>query len=151
MSDQPIIDSPGAAPLSTSNTIVPRHAAAVIDTICAVVLGIMSAKTIGNQHPLLQTAALVGAYLGYYLFFEGAFHRTPGKLVAGLVVVGLDGRGCTWRQTLIRTGFRILEVNPVLLGGIPAALCIVASMNRQRLGDKVARTMVVRAVYVNRD
>ena len=66
-----------------------------------------------------------------------------GLMLAGLVVVQMDGTRITWRQAIVRTLFRGIEVNPLLLGALPAALCIIISRYRQRIGDKVAGTVVV--------
>jgi uncharacterized RDD family membrane protein YckC len=67
-----------------------------------------------------------------------------GKWLAGLTVKTLDGDRIDWRQAAIRTLLRIVEVNPFILGGLPAAICILATERRQRLGDLVAKTVVVR-------
>jgi hypothetical protein len=39
--------------------------------------------------------------------------------------------------------FRLLEVNPLLLGDLPAGISIVSSRDRQRIGDRVAGTVVI--------
>ena len=44
----------------------------------------------------------------------------------------------------MRTLLRLFEVNPLLLGGIPAAIAVLCSKNRQRLGDMLAGTYVIR-------
>ena len=133
------------AAVSTEGTIVPRVIAANIDNLIAMILGFGAAFAIPKTWPLLQLLALVVVYLGYYLLSEGLMSRTPGKLVTGLVVIPFGGGRCTWRQVIIRTLFRVLEVNPALFGALPAALFIVLSENRQRLGDKSAGTIVVPA------
>ena len=86
---------------------------------------------------------MVFSYLAYYLLFEGLFCTTPGKYFAGLTIRDFDGGRCSFRQTIVRTLFRVIEVNPILLGGIPAAASILWSRDKQRFGDKVARTVVV--------
>ncbi|MHB0961523.1 MAG: RDD family protein [Pirellulaceae bacterium] len=129
--------------VSTVNTLLPRHLAAIFDNLIAMVLGVLAAKSVAEDLPALQLLALVAAYLAYYLLLEGLTSRTPGKLITGLAVTQFNGARCTWRQSLIRTGFRILEVNPILLGFMPAAVSIVFSRYHQRIGDKVAETIVV--------
>lgn len=124
-------------------TVVPRYLAASLDNAITFVTSIVAAKSVSDEFPLLQTATMVAAYLGYYFAFEGWTSRTPGKFLTGLRVVRLDGARPTWRQTAIRTAFRVLEADPLVLGGIPGALSIVASPRRQRFGDKVGRTLVV--------
>ncbi len=139
--------SPGPAAsvkgISTVDTVVPRYIAAMLDNAFAMILAVIAAKAVSSDWPIVQLLALLTTYLGYYFVSEGFLSRTPGKLLTGLVVVQVDGRPCSWRQILIRTGFRVLEVNPVILGAIPAALCILFSGRHQRFGDIVARTIVV--------
>lgn len=129
--------------VSPTNTIISRHLAASLDTGLAMCLALAIPMTVSEDMPFVQLGLLLGSYLGYFFLFEGLISRTPGKLLCGLVVVQFDGSRCNWRQSAIRTCFRVLEVNPIFLGAIPAALCIVFSRNRQRLGDRVARTIVV--------
>ena len=147
-------DAPGAnvpakgATLSaslTAHTMMPRTIAAVLDNAIAMVLGVLAAKSIADDLQILQVLVLVVGYLGYYLLFEGLMGRTPGKLLTGLVVVQFNGARCTWGQSLVRTCFRVVEVNPLLLGALPAALSVLFSENHQRFGDKVAKTIVVRS------
>ena len=117
--------------------------AAAFDLFVAMAAGVLTAKVLPARQPLLQTAGLAAAFFAYYLLFEALTSRTPGKLLTGLVVVQFNGAPCTWRQSLIRTVYRVLEVNPALFGAIPAALSIVLSKHHQRLGDQAAGTIVV--------
>jgi uncharacterized RDD family membrane protein YckC len=125
--------------------MVSRWAAAAADNVIAVILAYVAAKSASDDLPLLQGVLFVGTYLGYFFISEALFSRTFGKLCAGLVVVCHDGRRCGWQRSAIRTSFRFLEVNPILLGALPAALSIVFSKHRQRIGDLVANTFVVQA------
>jgi uncharacterized RDD family membrane protein YckC len=129
--------------ISTANTVVPRYLAAFLDNLIAMSLAVLAAKSVSEDSPATQFLALLAAYLGYYFLSEGFASRTPGKLMTGLVVVQTDGRPCLWRHVFIRTGFRVLEVNPILLGGLPAAACILFSKRHQRFGDRFAHTIVV--------
>jgi uncharacterized RDD family membrane protein YckC len=90
-----------------------------------------------------QWVTIVGVYVGYYFVFEALFATTPGKLLTGLVVVDYEGRRCTPRQAWTRSWMRLVEVNPLVLGELPAALMILFSQYHQRFGDKLARTLVV--------
>lgn len=129
--------------IAADRTIMPRYIAATLDNVIAMALCVAVAKTIRDDLPVAQALVLVASYLGYYLLFEGAIGRTPGKLFTGLVVIPFEGGRCSWRQALIRTAFRLLEVNPLVLGGLPAAVRIVWSRNHQRFGDRYADTVVV--------
>jgi uncharacterized RDD family membrane protein YckC len=136
-------DEPYYTVLSTTDTVRARHLAALMDNVLAMVVAVFAAKSIDDSRPILQAVALALVFFGYYLLFELLFSRTPGKFVTGLVVVDLEGRRCSWRQTLIRTVFRVLEVNPLFLGGLPAAARIIFSEHHQRFGDRTAETLVV--------
>ena len=37
----------------------------------------------------------------------------------------------------------VIEVNPLLLGGLPAGLVVIATERKQRIGDLLAGTLVV--------
>jgi len=82
-------------------------------------------------------------YLAYFVVLEALWSRTLGKFVQGLVVRKLDGNRCDWTAALIRGFLRVFEVNPLLLGGLPAGLVIIASERKQRIGDMLAGTIVV--------
>jgi uncharacterized RDD family membrane protein YckC len=56
----------------------------------------------------------------------------------------LDGRPCGVRESLIRTLTRIIEANPLLFGGLPAGIVVMSSERRQRLGDTLAGTIVIK-------
>ncbi len=142
VSDEPAI--------SVGGTIMPRHLAAGFDNLAATMLALGAAVVVPEEYPALVVAIVIGVYLAYYLVSEGLFSTSPAKMVAGLAVVQFNGEPCTWRQSLIRTLFRVLEVNPLLLGGLPAAARIVLSRHRQRFGDRVASTIVVPRCRVTR-
>ena len=135
--------------ISPGQTIGPRFVAANVDFLLAAVFVVLALKTNPLDNRALHVAVAVLAFLAYYFIFELLFSRTPGKFLMGLVVRKFDGSKCGWREAAIRTGFRILEVNPLFFGGLPACVIILISKNRQRLGDKVADTVVVRASRVS--
>lgn len=83
--------------------------------------------------------------VGYYLIGEAVWGRTLGKLVSGMVVVDRYGRPPGFGKAALRTLLRVVEVNPLLFGAIPAGVAILASAHRQRLGDMAAGTYVVPA------
>ena len=90
---------------------------------------------------VLQFVAMTVTWLGYYFATEALFSSTPAKLLAGLVVVQFNGERITARQAFVRTLCRLFEANPIF--ALPAALCIIFSRRRQRIGDMVAGTVVV--------
>jgi uncharacterized RDD family membrane protein YckC len=67
--------------------------------------------------------------------------RTPGKRAMGIRVVGIDGAAVGVAESLARNLLRIVELP---LGYAPAILAVALGARRQRLGDLVAGTLVVR-------
>jgi len=59
-----------------------------------------------------------------------------------LRVVGKDGGPCSLDASLKRNLLRFLDWLPLFY--IVAAICILASHDRRRLGDRVASTMVTK-------
>jgi uncharacterized RDD family membrane protein YckC len=130
--------------VSTSNTITPRYLACLLDTVVAGLLAIVTAKSLPDSQPLVQGLCFAGVFLLYFFLFEALLSRTPGKFSTGLRVVRMDGSPISFREAGIRTAMRVLEVNPALLGCVPAALSVIFSPRNQRFGDKIAGTLVVR-------
>ena len=125
--------------LYVGGTMVPRYLAANGDCIIAIVLALMA----GSQMPaneFLQLGAMTAAWLGYYFVTEALFSSTPAKRLAGLVVLQVNGKRITTSQAFVRTLIRLFEANPFF--ALPAALSIIFSPRRQRIGDKVAGTIV---------
>lgn len=129
---------------SPEGTTMPRYIAALLDNLLSMILAVVAAKQLPDDQPALQVATMVTVYLAYYFVCELAFSATPAKLLNGLVVRNFDGGRCSFAQTTIRTLLRLVEANPLLLGGIPAAASILWTRNKQRFGDKLAGTVVVR-------
>jgi uncharacterized RDD family membrane protein YckC len=127
----------------TSNSGRPRIIAFVIDNLLATAAAFLVVAALKTENPYLAVSALSLAYLGYFFLFEALWSRTPGKYLQGLAVVDATGGRCGWRAALVRTLLRVVEANPLLFGGIPAGLAILASKRNQRLGDLAAGTLVV--------
>ena len=122
-----------------------RFLAAQIDEAFGVVLflavGMNLAASVGN---ITAGAAALATYLGSYFLPEWLFGATIGKAVFSLRVRQVSGKPCTARQIAVRTLTRLVEVNPLLLGALPAGIAILWSSRRQRIGDWLANTVVVR-------
>jgi uncharacterized RDD family membrane protein YckC len=129
----------------TGNSGRPRILAFIIDNLLATVAAFLAVAALKSERPFLAGGALCLTYLGYFFLFEALWSRTPGKYFQGLVVVGADGSPCGWRAALVRTLLRVLEANPLLLGGLPAGVTILVSKRNQRLGDLAAGTVVTSA------
>jgi len=122
-----------------------RFLAAQIDHVFALVLFFTAAMSLADDRPfqILPVVAAVSAYLAYYFLSEWLLGTTPGKLIFRLRVRQMSGERCTAAQTAVRTLLRLLEVNPLLFGAIPAGIAILITKRRQRIGDLLAGTVVV--------
>jgi uncharacterized RDD family membrane protein YckC len=96
-----------------------------------------------ERFPVIKAILFFLIYLAYFIVLEALWSRTLGKYFQVLIVRKLDGSRCDWKASLIRGCLRIIEVNPLLLGGIPAGLVIISTKRKQRLGDILAGTVVV--------
>lgn len=84
------------------------------------------------------------AIILYFPLFEGLSGYTVGKYICRIKVINSEGKIPGIGRAVIRTLLRILEVNPALLGAIPAGVAILCSKTKQRFGDMLAHTYVVR-------
>src|SRR5262249_31409832 len=80
----------------------------------------------------------------YYPLLEGLFGKTLGKLLCGLKVVDARGAAPGIGKAVVRTLVRFFEINPLMMGGLPAGIAVLASKKRQRLGDMAAGTFVLK-------
>lgn len=80
-------------------------------------------------------------FLGYFIVLEGTSGVTLGKRVLKLKVVKIDGSPIEMREAVIRNVLRIVDGFFFYLVG---AVLIWTGPNKQRLGDRLANTIVVR-------
>jgi uncharacterized RDD family membrane protein YckC len=82
-------------------------------------------------------------WVTYYAVLEGLFGATLGKRLAGLRVTDLEGHRIGPQAAIVRNLARLLDVLPsvYVLGGI----LTLATRKHQRLGDRLAGTLVVSA------
>jgi len=77
----------------------------------------------------------------YFTLFEWKLGATVGKRIMNLRVVNLSGGPITLGAAAARTVMRIIDGQFVY---VVAAIAVVASKRHQRLGDMVARTLVIK-------
>jgi uncharacterized RDD family membrane protein YckC len=126
-----------------------RAVAAIIDSIILTVVGYLIAAATGNTTGAGFHIQGVPFFLwmlvsiGYYVAMEGRWGATLGKRAVGLKVVKAEGGGALdWQAAIVRNVLRIVDGFFFYLVG---AIIIWTSKRRQRLGDMVAHTLVVRA------
>lgn len=123
--------------------IARRWVATMIDTACLVFLFIAVHAVLGDTWHRRFLPLTLLLFVLYYPLFEGMYGITIGKMAVGIMVVDYQGRPPGLAKAFIRTLLRVIEVNPFLLGGLPAGLVALMSRRKQRLGDMLARTLVI--------
>ena len=81
-------------------------------------------------------------YIGYYTYLEGSRGQTIGKMITKIKVVREDGKPIDMNQAFTRNILRIVDG---LIGYFIGAILIWRSNTKQRLGDFLANTIVVKA------
>lgn len=120
-----------------------RVLAAFIDHLIAFALMLFVVALISDNLPVVKAVLFFLVYLTYFFLLEALWSCTLGKFFQGLMVRKLDGSRLDGKAALIRSLLRIVEVNPLLLGGLPAGIAIMSSKQNQRIGDLLAGTVVV--------
>ncbi|WP_415378663.1 RDD family protein [Halosimplex sp. TS25] len=102
----------------------------------------------GAEFAIAAAAAVFGVAwtattIAYFTVTEGAIGASVGKLLLGLVVVGTDGSPIGYRTAFVRSVLRIVDSQPGLY--VLGVGSMLISDRRQRVGDRVAGTVVVAA------
>jgi uncharacterized RDD family membrane protein YckC len=125
-----------------------RLVATIIDWVVLFVIMYVVALATGNVgeagFEMQGTPALLGFVLWflYYVAMEATTGATLGKMAVGIRVVRADGASpIGWGPSIIRNVLRIVDGLFVYLIG---AVLVMTSPTKQRLGDRVAGTVVVK-------
>lgn len=125
-----------------------RAVATIIDTVLLFVAGyfiaMASGGTTASGFNLEGAPAFLWLFiaLGYYIVLEAQFGATPGKRLVGLKVVKLEGgTPIGWQASIVRNVLRLVDGFLFYLVG---AIAVWMSDKKQRLGDRVAGTVVIR-------
>lgn len=105
-----------------------------------ITLGLAVAGALASRAAFVLTAFVI-LFL-YHAVPEGLWGQTPGKRLLGIVVVGTDGSACGIKRALVRNLLRVVDG----IGNYAVGLVVMLlTGRRQRVGDLVADTVVVRA------
>ena len=124
-----------------------RAVAAIVDGIILFVIlwvvALVTGNTTDGGFSMQGTPAFLGFILWfvYYVAMEGTSGATVGKMLVGIRVTTPDGGQIGWGAAVIRNLLRIIDGLFVYLVG---AILVMTSSTKQRLGDRVAGTVVVR-------
>ncbi|MHC4609428.1 MAG: RDD family protein, partial [Planctomycetota bacterium] len=79
--------------------------------------------------------------IAYFVFLEGLFGATLGKMVVRIRVVAPDGEPIGMAKSIVRNALRLVDGLPAL--NLVGIVLILTSPQKARFGDRVARTRVV--------
>lgn len=129
-----------------------RFIAIIIDTIILAVVAAIISIPIGIlSFPFANPLGFfLGGYqflswllwIAYFTYFEGTSGQTLGKQLMKIKVVEINGKPIQYDKAIIRNILRIIDWLPFLY--IIGVVLIASSQSRQRLGDMVTRTIVVK-------
>jgi hypothetical protein len=88
------------------------------------------------------TLVMIGAIFVYFVLTEGFLGATVGKMVFRVKVLKEDGSPCGLGPAVVRNLLRFIDALPFLY--LIGVILIARSNKKQRLGDRVAKTIVVR-------
>ena len=132
----------------TKAGIAVRGVEALIDLVVVIVIlylvAVATGHTTDGGFDLPTGPTLIGVVLclAYFILLEGMWGATLGKLATNLRVVReVDGEAIDWSAAIIRNLFRLIDGLVLYLLGF---IVICVTSKRQRIGDLVAGTVVVR-------
>jgi uncharacterized RDD family membrane protein YckC len=116
---------------------------AVAGALFGVVFGMAPAEGIGFRLEGAPAGLYFAFCLAYFIASEAAWGGTPAKMLFGMRVVReTDGAKIGWQESVVRNFLRVVDVLPVLY--LVGFLLALSSPKTQRLGDRIARTVVIR-------
>jgi len=121
-----------------------RWIGTLIDWLTLFGLLIVPDWLLGNDRYQQTLWIWLGLVVLYFPVLEGIWGRSLGKLISGTIVVDAAGHPPGIWKAVLRTLARLFEVNPFLVGGLPAGIVMLNSPTRRRVGDMWAKTYVVR-------
>jgi uncharacterized protein len=91
---------------------------------------------------LLVSLVILSAWFNYFAFCEWRWGQTIGKNAFGIRVLPLEGGALSWQAAALRNLLRLVDLPLALIGA--DYVIVRRSPRHQRLGDRAAKTIVVR-------
>jgi len=146
VSDQPVMGTPPVA--KEYQGIGIRFVSLLIDTIIlALIIGVVGSIIGFGMMEMGKVPWWLGLvdfiiFIVYFTYLEGSRGQTIGKMITKIKVVREDGKPIDMNQAFTRNILRIIDGLIIYLIG---AILIWRSDKKQRLGDSIAKTVVVKA------
>ena len=131
------------SPLQYQGFIV-RGIANLIDQVLIflplIIFALMTKTGSDNSEIYITIGSII--FFVYLIIAEAIWAQTLGKKLFGIKVMMQDGKSCTVAGAILRNVFRIVDV---IFGGYLLALIVMTiTPKRQRIGDLIAKTVVVK-------
>ena len=81
----------------------------------------------------------------YSTLLLGRYGQSVGKMLVKIKVVKEDSSRISYRDAFVRTVLAVIDAIPYVIPYLLGAILIWTSDKKQRLGDRVAHTVVVKA------
>ena len=119
---------------------------AVIFFILSYLIALVTGGTTAGGFELTGAPAFLSfiLYMLYFILMEAYRGGTVGKLALGMRVTMEDGSPITMPAAIIRNLLRIVDALPGFIPYLVGAIFIWTSPAKQRLGDKLAKTIVIK-------
>ncbi len=100
-----------------------------------------------TPNPLAWVGGLISALIWFFYFvlLEGAYGQTVGKMAVKIKVVQETGMKINYADAVVRNILRLIDAIPYFIPYLLGAILIWTSDKKQRLGDRAAHTVVVKA------
>ncbi len=100
-----------------------------------------------TPNPLAAVGGLISALIDFFYFvlLQGAYGQTVGKMAVKIKVVREDGSKIDYVDAAVRTILLLIDAIPYVIPFLLGAILIWTSDRKQRLGDRAAHTIVVKA------
>lgn len=121
-----------------------RGLANIVDQILVIlplvaITTMINTGSVNSETPIIIGILLLSIYL---IITEAVWGQSLGKKLFGIKVMMQDGRKCTALGAILRNIFRIVDV--VFGGYLLAIIIMTLTPKRQRVGDLIAKTVVVK-------
>jgi uncharacterized RDD family membrane protein YckC len=100
-----------------------------------------------TANPLAGVGSIIAALVVvfYFTLLLGAYGQTAGMVAMKIKVVKEDGSKISYVDALVRSLLLIIDAIPYVIPFLLGAVLIWTSDKRQRIGDRVAHTVVITA------
>ncbi|MBC7079421.1 MAG: RDD family protein [Methanothrix sp.] len=118
-------------------SIFKRWVALIIDSfLIGLAVGLITVL-LGRVGDALIILVYFIVFIGYFTYLEWTKGQTLGKSIVGIKVIKENGSPCDLTAAFIRTIFRYID-------GLVLYLVVFFTAKKQRIGDMVAKTVVVK-------